>query len=274
MSFPHQFLSWQSEPENFNSDDLLEHNVKYFGAQKHKDIWNLEVSLFQETKVHKIIFERPVRDGVSKRKLQYANRVYGTKKRVSKTKEVSVVPDVIANDSDTNIVVTEASVDVVNVHDVSSEIIEDMVEDVLNNSIVVDVLNNSIVVVDEVEAVLIKAPDVVKHVEEDLYVLSDYSRYLLGKQEMEIIELKKAHKAAQSEKDLEIQELKNMLALERKTNQTRVEEACHVAKAGMEGMVAQLDIVRMVHAQLCTSEFYSQRMQELDDIAKVSAPKL
>ena len=268
-------MSWQAVSENFNSDDLLEHNVKFFGAQKHKDAWNKEVKHFKENKVHEIFFERPVRDGeISNRKRQYATRVYGTKKRVSKTKEVSVVPAVIVNDSDTNIVMTEASVDVVNMHDVSSEIIEDMVVDVLNNSIVVDVLNNSIVVVDEVEAVLIKAPDVVKHVEEDLYVLSDYSRYLLGKQEMEIIELKKAHKAAQSEKDLEIQELKNMLALERKTSQTRVEEACHVAKAGMEGMVAQLDIVRMVHAQLCTSEFYSQRMQELDDIAKVSAPKL
>ena len=121
---------------------------------------------------------------------------------------------------------------------------------------------------------MIKAPDVVKHVEGELCAQSHYSLYLLDQKEMEIIDLKKAHKAAQTEKDMEIQELKNMLASERKTNQTRVEDACQVAKAGMEGMVAQLDIVRMVHAQLCTSEFYSQRMQELDDIAKVSAPKL
>ena len=93
---------------------------------------------------------------------------------------------------------------------------------------------------------------------------------------------------------MEILKLKNMLESERKTNQRRVEDACEVAKTGLEGMVAQFgslhpDIVRMVHAQLLqasnvatqrtiddirNSEFYSQRIQELIDIAKVSAPKL
>ena len=36
LSFPHNFLSWMSVPETFDSSELLEHNVKFFGGKKNK----------------------------------------------------------------------------------------------------------------------------------------------------------------------------------------------------------------------------------------------
>ena len=163
---------------------------------------------------------------------------------------------------------TEASDDEVDMHNVSSDIVDDIFEDVMNKSIgVVD---------DDVEVVMIKSTDVIEHVDDVLCSSSQYVLHMLD------------------EKDMEILRLKKLLESERKTNQRKVEEACEVARTGLEGMVAQFGnlhptMVAMVHAQLQqasnvttqrtiedihNSEFYVKKMQELIDIAKVSAPKL
>ena len=66
--------------------------------------------LFRVNKVHKIVFPRPERGGdISNRKRLNADRVYGTKKRVSKSKKVLEVPTIMENDSATDIVMTDAN---------------------------------------------------------------------------------------------------------------------------------------------------------------------
>ena len=206
--------------KDFDSDELLEHNVKFFGAQKHKASWKTEVNYFRREKVHKVFFPRPERDNgeISNRKLKYATRVYGTKKRVSKTKEVLEVPAVIVNDSDTDIVMTEASDDEEDEHNVSNAACSDVVDDVLE-----DVMNKSTDVVDDVlEDVMNKSTDVVEHVLEDVLCRStQYVLHVLDKKDVEILRLKK------------------LLASERIANQRKVEEACEVARSGLDGMVAR-----------------------------------
>ena len=105
LEFPSNFLSWKSVPEDFNTDELLEHNMKFFGNQKNIDQWEEEVTVYRHYKVkgaHTVIFQRPDRDGVSKRKRENANRVYGTKKRASRSKKNLKVVAVTESDRATD----------------------------------------------------------------------------------------------------------------------------------------------------------------------------
>ena len=80
--FPEKFLTWQAVPEDFDVKELLEFNVKVYGARKHQTLWTREVSHYINNQEHKVIFVRPVRkDGKeSVRWTTMVNGKYGTKK--------------------------------------------------------------------------------------------------------------------------------------------------------------------------------------------------
>ena len=181
LKFPSNFLSWMSVPEDFKTDELLEHNVKFFGNQKNIDQWEEEVTVYRHYKVkgaHTVIFQRPDRDGVSKRKRENANRVYGTKKRPSKSKKNLKVVAVTESDRATDMVV---------VGDDDMNVSVDVLEMSFSEECANEVMN---VVVDNVISEVIPA----KSNDKDLCSISNlemenssYVAYLLDQQECKFV---------------------------------------------------------------------------------------
>ena len=227
LTFPHNFLSWRAVPATFDSSELLEHNVKFFGGKKHKDAWNEEVRLLREEKINRIVFTRPDRGGdLSARKRLNADRFYGTKKRASKSKKVLKVTTIMENDGVTDIVMADANDVIVSEHDLNQSFSENFVDDVIgvvvdeSENVVVNksksvLVNKSESVVDDIVVVkvVVSVPD--KSSDKELsssvnlnFEESQYVKYLLGKQELEFIEMLKA-------KDARILELEQLLEAEK-----------------------------------------------------------
>ena len=93
--------------------------------------------------VHTVVFQRPDREGVSVRKRDNANRVYGTKKRPSKSKKSLKVVAVTESDGATDMVVVgdddvNVSVDVLEVsfsEECANEVISVVVDNVVGEVI-------------------------------------------------------------------------------------------------------------------------------------------
>ena len=234
LTFPSNFLSWMSVPEGFNTDELLEHNVKFFGNKTNIDEWEDEVELYKHYDgkgAHTVIFQRPDREGVSVRKRDNANRVYGTKKRPSKSKKNLKVVAVTESDGATDMVV---------VGDDDMNVSVDVLEMSWGEDCAKEVMN---VVMDKVisEVTLAKSKD------KDLCSISNlemenssYVAYLLDQQECKFV-------TKLNKKDDEIAALKKMLAEVKASNEKAIaaaNSACddRVFKIGVVGR-AQIDVM-------------------------------
>ena len=237
LTFPSNFLSWMSVPEDFNTDELLEHNVKFFGNKKNIDEWEEEVELYEHYEgkgAHTVIFQRPDREGVSVRKRDNANRVYGTKKRPSKSKKNLKAVAVTESDGATDMVV---------VGDDDMNVSVDVLEMSWGEDCAKEVMN---VVMDKVisEVTLAKSKD------KDLCSISNlemenssYVAYLLDQQECKFV-------TKLNKKDDEIAALKKMLAEMKASNEKAIaaNSACddRVFNIGLVGR-AQIDVMAEAH---------------------------
>ena len=247
LTFPHNFLSWRAVPATFDSSELLEHNVKFFGGKKHKDAWNEEVRLLREEDINRVVFTRPDRGEMSARKRLNADRVYGTKKRASKSKKVLKVTTIMENDGVTDIVMADANDVIVSEHDLNQSFSKDFVDDVIG--VVVDksksvVVNKSESVVDDIIVVKVVAGVPDKPSDKELHPNceeTEYVKWLLGEQEVKFLKMLKA----KDDKILELEQLLKAekaaslkkIEAEKSASMAKVDESCRVAREGMNGML-------------------------------------
>ena len=262
LTFPSNFLSWMSVPEGFNTDKLLEHNVKFFGNKKNIDEWEEEVELYQHYDgkgAHTVIFQRPDREGVSKRKRDNADRVYGTKKRPSKSKKNLKVVAITESDGATDMVVAgdddmNVSVDVLEV-----SFGEECANEVMN------------VVVDNVvgEAIPDKS-SIEKLISTSGFEIEDhgYVKHLLDVQETNVRELRARNdKIAELEKMLEVVKASSKKAIAAATS------ACDLRVHNI-GLVARAEIDAMADAYVAVQPtVLSEVITLLQSAAVMSVPK-
>ena len=239
-----------SVPETFDSNELLEHNVKFFGGEQNKIDWNKEVKLLSENHIHQVVFIRPDRGEMSVRKRMNANRTYGTKKRASKSKKVLKVTTVTESDGVTDIVMGDADDVIVPDHDLSRSFSEEFVDDVIGgvvdkseNSVVnksTSIVDDDIIVVDDV--VPDKSSDKELSSTANLSVKdSYYVKHLLDEQEVKFVKELNAKDAriAELEKLLEAVKAssKKAIAAEKSASDVRVDNIGRVAREGIDAMV-------------------------------------
>ena len=231
----------------------------FFCGKKHKDDWNEEVRLLREKGINRVVFTRPDRGEMSIRKRVNADRVYGAKKHASKSKKVLNVTTITESDGVTDIVMADANDVIVSEHDLNQSFSENFVDDVIgvvvdeSENVVVNksksvLVNKSESVVDDIVVVkvVVSVPD--KSSDKELssvvnlnFEESEYVKYLLGKQELEFIEMLKA-------KDAKILELEQLLKAEKaaslkkieaekSASMAKVDESCRVAREGVNGML-------------------------------------
>ena len=239
--FPGEFLSWKSVPEKFDVEELLEYNVKFFAAQKHKADWANEVSGYRVTGKHNVIFKRPVRDGGVKsiRKLKYANRVYGTKKRVVVSDKVSELSAVCV-DEPADIEPKDEELDPVDGFmklSSTSPMCTDIVDLVFDNAI---------------------------------YKVSE-----LYKKDLEILRLQKLLSLEKIDSKRKVKEACDLGKANLEEMAVRCEFFHKTILATIHAELQRASKVSSVEAmqQLQQSEFFKKSMKDITDLAKVSVPK-